>query len=441
MSRLVLRIAVGILIVLVASSVIVQWGTASIRRTFEREISDHVGQALEATRRVDGAAPHELAAVVASLRGELGHPVELLAPTDTSIPEAVRGGLGRGPQLRFGGPHRGWVAYLPARRGASVLVLGPIRPNLHRTYPVEAVAGGVLAVVALAAFLVASPLVRRLRGLERAAARIGEGDLGARAELSGKNDAIGRVARRFNLMAERLQELLERQKGLLQAVSHELRTPAARMRFGVEMLLAAKTEEERERRAAALDEDLTELDGLVEELLLYMRAGESALELRREAVPVGEALDAILTRLQELRPEVEVVRDEERDVAVLADPRLFRRALQNLIANGLRHARGQLRIRVARLDGTVEVASEDDGDGVPPEHRERIFEPFARLDDSRSRSSGGVGLGLAIARRIAEAHGGAIRVEEGEGGKGARFVTSWTRSSGAADTDGDKGAT
>ncbi len=435
MSRLVLRIAVGILFVLVASLVIAQIGSASIRRSFERGISAHLGLAFAATERVNLASAAELDAAVAQLRKETGNPVQLLAPDDPAIPATVRGELRGGPQLSFRGHRRGWTAYLPVRRGSRVLVLGPmVLATLHRSYPVEAVAGGVLAVVALTAFLVAAPVARRLRGLERAAARIAEGDLGARADAT-KHDAVGRVARRFNVMADRVQELLERQKGLLQAVSHELRTPVARMRFGLEMLLGAKSDDERERRAAALDQDVGELDALVEELLLYMRAGESALELRREPVPVSAALDVILTRLEELRPEIEVEREANRDAVVLADPRLFRRALQNLIANGLRHARSRLRIRVARRDDRIETAIEDDGAGVPSEDRARIFEPFARLDDSRSRSSGGVGLGLAIARRIVEAHGGEISVGDAEGG-GARFVTAWR-----ADTNGDSATT
>jgi two-component system sensor histidine kinase RstB len=435
-SRLVLRIAVGILFVLIASVVIVQFGSASIRRSFERGISAHLGQAFAATERVNVASPAELDAVVARLRKESGSPVQLLAPDAPAIPVSVRGELRGGPQLSFRGHRRGWTAYLPVRGGSRVLVLGPmVLATLHRSYPVEAVAGGILAVVALTAFLVAAPVVRRLRGLERAAGRIGEGDLGARADAS-KNDAVGRVARRFNVMAGRVQDLLERQKGLLQAVSHELRTPVARLRFGLEMLLAAKTDEERERRAAALDQDVGELDALVDELLLYMRAGESALELRREPVPVSGALDVILTRLQELRPEIEVERELRRDVVVLADPRLFRRALQNLIANGLRHATRRLAIHVTPREGLVETAIEDDGAGVPEADRARIFEPFARLDDSRSRGSGGAGLGLAIARRIVESHGGAISVADAEGG-GARFVTTWA----AADTNRDSAST
>lgn len=436
MSRLVLRIAVGILFVLIASVVIVQFGSASIRRSFERGISAHLGQAFAATERVNVASAAELERVIATLRKETGNPVELLAPDDPAIPASVRGELGGGPQLSFRGHRRGWTAYLPVRRGSRVLVLGPmLLAAAHRSYPVEAVAGGILAVVALTAFLVAAPVVRRLRGLERTAGRIAEGDLGARADAS-KNDAVGRVARRFNVMAGRVQELLERQKGLLQAVSHELRTPVARMRFGLEMLLAAKSDEERERRAAALDLDVGELDALVDELLLYMRAGENALELKREPVPVSGALDVILTRLQELRPEIEVEREALRDAVVLADSRLLRRALQNLIANGLRHATRRLRIAVARSGDRIEIAIEDDGAGVPAADRERIFEPFARLDDSRSRSSGGVGLGLAIARRIVEAHGGSIAVGDAEGG-GARFAATWA----AADTIGDGRAT
>jgi two-component system sensor histidine kinase RstB len=229
-------------------------------------------------------------------------------------------------------------------------------------------------------------------------------------------------------MADKVQGLLERQQELIQAVSHELRTPTARIRFGLEMLASDQTEQGRQRRIEAIDEDLVELDQLVEELLLYIRSGEDALELKREEVEPAAEIAALVERLQELRSDVEVqiqTRQGDRR-AVQADRRFFRRALSNLLSNALKHARGRVVVQIEDApDGeAVLIGVRDDGPGVPEEQRQRIFEPFARLDASRSRESGGAGLGLAIVERIVRSHGGEITVGEAEEG-GAAFITRW----------------
>jgi two-component system sensor histidine kinase RstB len=427
MSRLFLRIAVAILVVVVASFAIVQCGARSARRRFETNLSDLLREMELARSRLEAVEPDRLERELRALREKIVHPVRLADLDSDEIPAKIRARLRPGhPQVAFAG-HHGWVQYIPIRRGTKVLVFGPTRREAWAgAYPLGRVAAGILGVVGLMAFLLAAPLVRRLRGLERAAARISEGDLQARAAATSK-DAIGSLARRFNAMADKVQGLLERQQELIQAVSHELRTPTARIRFGLEMLAGDQTEQGRQRRIEAIDEDLVELDQLVEELLLYIRSGEGALELNREEVDPEAEIAALVERLRELRSGVEVqIRTQEGDRrAVSADRRFFRRALSNLLSNALKHARSRVVVQIEAGPGeSVQIGVRDDGPGVPEEQRQRIFEPFARLDASRSRESGGAGLGLAIVDRIVRSHGGEITVGEAEEG-GAAFLTRW----------------
>jgi two-component system sensor histidine kinase RstB len=306
-----------------------------------------------------------------------------------------------------------------------MLVMGPMkRFNIHEGSPIIQSLLMILGVVVLVGLIVATPLVRRVRRLERTAQRISEGDLEARADVSAR-DAIGSLARRFNRMADRVQALLQSQQELIQAVSHELRTPTSRIRFGLEMLAETSDAEERRQRIASLDEDLTELDQLIEELLLYVRMGYQGQELELQPVQALDEVRDQAGRLQEMRPEVQLeVEARGQDLTLRANPRLFRRALQNLLQNALRHARGRVVVELGRDGEALLLVVRDDGPGVAAEDRQRIFEPFARLDDSRSRQSGGSGLGLAIVQRVMQAHGGTVAVDSAPEG-GARFSLCW----------------
>ncbi len=185
---------------------------------------------------------------------------------------------------------------------------------------------------------------------------------------------------------------------------------------------------QRSRPAAwrLIREDLTELDELVEELLLFIRAGEKALHLDRESVDALDEITRVVGRAHELRPEISVQVEAPglEEAAILVDPKAFRRAIQNLLANAVKVARGRVTIRISREDHTLSISICDDGLGIPQEDRKRIFEPFTRLDHSRNRDSGGSGLGLAIVRRIVDAHQGTITIESAEEG-GAQFITTW----------------
>lgn len=261
---------------------------------------------------------------------------------------------------------------------------------------------------------------KALQSLSRMADEFGAGKLSVRARLR-PSDAVYPLAERINHMAGRIEELMEAQRSLLHSVSHELRTPIARLEFGLELLDAKANNPDLSKRIAAMEGDLAELNNLVKELL-DMSKLDSARSLQRAPVD----LDALLRDCcATLPPSPQQVACELAPQlgAVEADARLLARAVGNLLRNAQKYAQGRIVLSAGRLPGTggVEIAVDDDGPGIPAEERERIFDPFYRLDRSRDRATGGFGLGLSIAQKAVVLHGGSLRVETSALG-GARFV-------------------
>lgn len=257
-----------------------------------------------------------------------------------------------------------------------------------------------------------------LQKLSRVADEFGAGRLSARARMP-RSASIYPLAERIDHMADRIEELLVTQKNLLHSVSHELRTPIARLEFALELLDAKAGDPALRRRIAAMEGDVRELNDLVNELLGMARL-DSEQALRRETVDVAGLLEGAAAALPPGAQALAVAAGQELGT-VEADPRLLGRALSNLLRNAQKYAAASIRLSAAREGGRLLIAVEDDGPGIPEEERDRIFEPFYRLDRSRDRATGGFGLGLSIARKAVLLHGGSLTVEDSALG-GARFV-------------------
>lgn len=307
-----------------------------------------------------------------------------------------------------------------ARGPLLIGALEGMSPFNTRTVPLWI--GLSLLVGAIASLVILRPLFSSLRRIEDTARRLSAGELEARAPLSGPTHML---ALALNTMAERTGQVLRSHEELLQAVAHELRTPTARIRFGVELMASVDSRAERFARADALDRDLTELDALVNELLSFTRLGVESRAPRE----VVDALVLVRELVDEVAPGQEVVVSGEGTsgwgALVEVEVAAMRRALRNLVMNAARYAKGRIAVTVTSGERVV-VAVEDDGPGVPEAERERIFAPFAVVETSRARGGAGVGLGLAIVRRVAELHGGRAWCEASPLG-GARFVTTWPR--------------
>jgi two-component system, OmpR family, sensor histidine kinase RstB len=431
-SRFAVRLSLALLAGIVVASVIVQLFMA-------RQMSRAMGATAPPPQRFAGEvlrryfanlSPSSRADEVREIAAAIGARVETVQLVDPRVSESVRTALGaRGYSFERGRPFDAVLWTLEPRTNEVIgLGLGPRRLPTPSLWPALALLMALILMVAAMGTLLARPMVLRLRQLQEASVRIARGELGARVVVSG-NDALADFSRHFNEMAEHNQMLLEKQRDLMRAVSHELRTPAARIRFSVELLGEANSREDRERHLATVDSDLGEIESLIHELVMLDRLDQpqsASSSANRESVDVGRAVSAEIERLGRARAEIEVstVSAVAPGTAVVGSERLFRRAIRNLLSNGLRHARSKVRVSIAEADGQVLVAVDDDGSGISPLEQARDLEPFARLDPSRSRDSGGLGLGLTIVNRILGAAGGQLKIGNNEFG-GARVTMSW----------------
>ncbi len=291
-----------------------------------------------------------------------------------------------------------------------------------------------LALVGLAVALAAYPIIRRLtlrlEALQRGVERWGGGDLSARVPVQGK-DEVAFLAERFNNAAERIETLMDSQKALLNAhknllanASHELRSPLTRIRMGLELMSADISSPQR----IEISRSITELDQLIDEILLASR-----LDTKQADAEPFETLDLTGLAAEECsRVKAELTAelghqadtDNAHSLQLRGSTRLLRRLVRNLLENARRYSDGDVTLALSQGGSTAQptavIRVSDHGPGVPADQRERIFEPFYRLPGASERD-GGVGLGLALVKSIAERHGGSVRCEDNPGG-GASFV-------------------
>ncbi|HMY82171.1 MAG TPA: ATP-binding protein, partial [Agitococcus sp.] len=198
------------------------------------------------------------------------------------------------------------------------------------------------------------------------------------------------------------------------------------IRFGMEMLADTDDIEDRFRQLAQLDGDIDELNKLIDEILTYAKLEQGIPVLDFEAVDLGELLQKVAKETTALGVKQKVtVQLPPQGTIAEAERRYLHRVLQNLAGNATRYAKSEVCLSAGIYEGCAYIAVEDDGHGIPEKDRERVFQPFTRLDDSRTRASGGYGLGLSIVSRIAFWFGGNIKVEASPRLGGAKFVMTW----------------
>ena len=277
----------------------------------------------------------------------------------------------------------------------------------------------ILLGVALTSYWLAGRALAPVEAIRTRVAQIqGTSELDARVPVPDGDDEIARLATTMNAMLERLESGSDRQRRFVGDASHELRSPLATIRAAHE--IAALHPNTRDWIATSRDvlTELDRLDRLVADLLLLARVDEHALRVRTVDVDLEDLLNHEADRLRRLGKLTVTVAAPP--VRIQGDQIQLTRALRNLADNAARHAQGQVDLRLQVRGGTVVLEIEDDGPGIPEGDRERVFERFVRLDESRTRAGGGTGLGLAIAREISAAHGGSLVAEAGA--RGARFV-------------------
>jgi signal transduction histidine kinase len=286
-------------------------------------------------------------------------------------------------------------------------------------------------------FAFATRLSRPLRRMATTAAEVRAGDLSQRIRAArGRHDEVRVLADAFDRMLDRLEDAFARQRGFVADASHELRTPLTVIRGQLEVLARQRevTLEDVRHVDEVVRTEVVRMERLVEDLLLLARADEgellrpATLELRAFVTELFDSVTLTAERRFELGavPEGTLRADEDRLAQVV----------RNLARNAVEHTGpgGVVRVCVTTLPrGWVEIALEDDGPGIPPEQRDRVFDRFHRLDSARARGKGGAGLGLAIARAIVEAHGGRIAAGVSpEGGARVAFALPGFKPAGRA---------
>ena len=291
-----------------------------------------------------------------------------------------------------------------------------------------------LLLVGLAVALGTYPLIRRLtkrlNTLQIGVEQWGQGDLATRVKVSG-NDEVAFLAERFNTAASRIEALVGSHKSLLANASHELRSPLTRIKMGLELMHGSQSEAALQRLKDEISRNINELDQLIAEILLASR-----LDSAQADVGTFETVDLTGLAAEECAKsgaELQVL--SESAIAVPGVPKLLRRLMRNLLENANRYAIKNtaassdesvvltLAIEGAGDSKTAVLRVTDHGPGVPVELRERIFEPFYRAPGASERD-GGVGLGLALVKSIAERHDGRVRCEAAASGQGACFVVT-----------------
>lgn len=282
-----------------------------------------------------------------------------------------------------------------------------LQPEIHLT---------ILAVLAILSYAFARYLTNPVRRLQAVVEQFGRGELAARIR-SERGDEIGALARSFDQMADRIEVLLQAERRLLQDISHELRSPLARLSLAVEL---ARTDEDPSRHLDRIDREAGRLNALVGELLQVTRVEGDASRLLHEPLDLTALVAEIAgdVRLEAESRGVGMETDLQENVTIAGDRELVRRAVENVMRNAVRYAPAgtSLTVRVHRDQEAATVEVRDCGPGVPEEQLPRIFEAFYRVEPDRDRASGGVGLGLAIARRAVEVHGGSITAHNAKPG-------------------------
>ncbi|MCI1898732.1 MAG: two-component system sensor histidine kinase RstB [Enterobacter sp.] len=306
-------------------------------------------------------------------------------------------------------------------RSHYVLAVGPV-PYLYFLHQMRLLDLALLAFIAISlafpVFIWMRPHWQDMLRLEAAAQRFGDGHLTERIHFD-STSSFERLGVAFNQMADNINALIVSKKRLIDGIAHELRTPLVRLRYRLEM-----SDNLTETESLALNRDIEQLEALIEELLTYARLDRPQNELNLTTPNLPAWFKGYIDDVQSVNPQRTLLRvDDPGDYGAL-DMRLMERVLDNLVNNALRYSNHTLRIRLQHNGSQASLSVEDDGPGIALDEREKVFEPFVRLDPSRDRATGGCGLGLAIVRSIAQAMGGQVSCEASDLG-GAKFCFSW----------------
>jgi signal transduction histidine kinase len=418
MRRLYARIAVGIMFAVLAGSVTVIVVLPRLAALFQADAAPGNNLAAIAAR-LEETSPSQWPEELNRLQPRSGTSLRIVSG-ETLLAEA-RSGPPQGVSP-IGSINNLPALYLPIRGGSYFLVAGP-RGSPPITPVLVVALVFVFVLTATASAVVGIPLVRRLQRLQHAVGELGGGNWAMRLDANAEG-ALSEFAESINRMAAQLQEQFQEREALLQTVSHELGTPLARMRFQLALLETELPDNCVSQRLSALRTDLDELDELSSELVSWIEpSSRSEARVLFRLAPIVNALVELECESKHSHVRVHVAVPPE--LQLTADRRQFQRVMENLLRNALRYAQGHIIIEATSSNETVDIVVRDDGPGIRQELRAKVLEPFVRLEQPAARQHRrGLGLGLAIVRRIVEAHGGSTTISEAPEG-GTSVLTRW----------------
>ena len=299
------------------------------------------------------------------------------------------------------------VGEVPGAPPKPVAPFYQLPPNLGLKMLITFIVGGIIC------FSLAWHLASPIRKLRHATQEFAEGNLATRVRplLGRRGDEIGALAREFDQMAERIEDLVNAQKRLLRDISHELRSPLARLGVALE-LLRQKTGPEAESSINRIGREAERLNAMIGELL-SLNAPDTKETMARSEVDLNALLKGIVedANFEARSKNCQVTFENDGEAHFYGNAELLERAFENVIRNALRYNAPETAVEIAlrHKDDRLEICVRDHGPGVPQDALEKIFLPFYRVADDRDRKSGGTGIGLAITDRAVRLHGGTIR--------------------------------
>jgi two-component system, OmpR family, sensor histidine kinase RstB len=314
--------------------------------------------------------------------------------------------------------------YAPLLDGREVLQFGPIQLPFSDTYKTYILFVSAFILLELIVFLFAILFARSLDKLKILANNYGHGNFDVQIGLR-KTSTLFPLFANLKKMGERIKQLINSHRDLTNSVSHELRTPISRLRFSLEFLKTAKNKAETDKRIVAMEEDVTELEELVAEILTYAQLDRLDPVLELTSISLLHVVNTVIDKFKKNNSSKQLliaVPYDSNHIMVNANAKYLQRALQNLLQNAERFANSKIKLGVVITNAaSCQLIIEDDGFGIAMEDRETIFQPFRRLSQQQQGQLPGYGLGLAITKKILAQHGWRIVVEDSALG-GAKMV-------------------
>lgn len=269
---------------------------------------------------------------------------------------------------------------------------------------------------------------RRVNRLKKATLNFAKGDLSSRVDTS-SSIALGTLNQSFNVMADRINLLIENNRALTNAVAHELRTPVFRLQWQADLLKDTALNNDQAEMVESIIEDTEEMEQMVDELLYYTKLDAHRQELFLESVNLCTFLEAKVSYWQkETQLDIQLASAQQAaNVDVVVDKKLLKRALDNLVRNALKFATSKILIELKGNLPQLQVAIHDDGPGIAEEHLPNLFEPFYVGEKSRNKTLSGHGLGLSIVKKICDQHHASIEVQRSKILNGAEFIITFQK--------------